>query len=328
MKTSETSLTFNRRAALRVLGLAASGLVPALSSAQDAWKPTRPITMVVPFPAGGGSDIAGRLIAQQLSTRLGQAVVVDNKAGASGAIGSELVYRAAPDGYTLLMGGLDAQGMYPHLRRVGFDSTRFVHLGGTAQMGYALMGRADLPAENVAALIALAKGKELTYGSGSTGSSLHVLMELFAREAGIKLLHVPYQGASPALQAIAGGQIDLMPVPIAVAPQYRAKLKSYGTTAAKRVDSIKDIPTLREQGLNVVCESWGALLAPPGTPQSAVQTLSAALHDAVESPEMMKKWAEMGMTPIGLPLPQFAQFYADEYRKWGEVIRVANIRLD
>lgn len=328
MDTTNSPLTFNRRAALRMFGLAAAGLTPALSMAQEAWKPTRAITVVVPFPAGGGSDVAGRLLAQQLSSRLGQPVVVDNKAGASGAIGSEYVYRAAPDGYTLLLGGLDAQGMYPHLRKVGFDPARFVQLGGTAQMGYALMGRGDLAADNLPALIALAKRKELSYGSGSTGSSLHVLMELFAREAGIKLLHVPYQGAAPALQAIAGGQIDLMPVPIAVAPQYRTRLKVYGSSAAKRVESIKDIPTLREQGLNVICESWGALLAPPGTPQPIVQTLSAALREAVESPEMMKKWAEMGMTPVGLPLPQFAQFYADEYRKWGEVIRVANIRLD
>jgi tripartite-type tricarboxylate transporter receptor subunit TctC len=328
MRSSRPPLTFNRRAALRVLGFAAGGFASALSMAEDAWKPTRPITVVVPFPAGGGSDIAGRLLAQQLSTRLGQAVVVENKAGASGAIGSEFVYRATPDGYTLLLGGLDAQGMYPHLRKVGFDSARFVQLGGTAQMGYALMGRAELPADNFSALIVLAKQKELTYGSGSTGSSLHVVMELFAREAGIKLLHVPYQGAGPALQAIAGGQVDLMPVPIAVAPQYRSRLKAYGSTAAKRVESIKDIPTLREQGLNVVCESWGALLAPPGTPQPIVQTLSTALQDSVASPEMMKKWAEMGMTPVGLPPAQFAQFYADEYRKWGEVIRVTNIRLD
>lgn len=324
---TRTSASASRRHFLACVASAASAFTPLASLAAD-WKPSRPITLIVPFAAGGGSDIAGRLVAQVMSQVLGQPVVVDNKSGASGAIGSEYVYRAAPDGYTLLLGSLDAQGLYPHLRKVGFDSAKFVQIGGTATMGYAIMGRADLPAADLQSLVALGKRQELTYGSGGTGSSLHVFIELFARETGIKLLHVPYQGAGPALQAIAGGQVDLMPVPLAVAPQYRGRLKVYGTTTARRVDSLREVPTLTEQGVNVVGESWSAVLAPPGTPQPIITTLAAALRHAVEAPEMAKKWSDLGVNPLKLTGQQFSQFYADEYRKWGEVIRAAGIKLD
>lgn len=312
----------------RAMAAAALAATSLLCASQEAWKPNRPITLVVPFAPGGGSDIIGRLVGQGISTRLGQAVVVDNKAGASGSIGSDLAYRAAPDGYTLLVSSLDSQGMYPHLRKVNFDSAKFVPVGGMAQMGYALMGRADLPARNLPELIALAKGKELTYASGGAGSSLHVFTELFARETGAKLLHVPFQGAGPGVQALLGGQVDLMMVPLAVAPQHLAKLKVYGITSAKRVDSLKDVPTLAEQGVNVVGDSWAAVLAPPGTPAPVVASLSAALADTVASPEIQAKLREMGMTPIVMSQTEFAKFYGDEYRKWGSVIKAANIRLD
>lgn len=303
--------------------IAVAAAFPAL--AQDAWKPTHPIRIVVPFPPGGGGDIVTRLVAKSMEGSLGQAIIVDNKPGASGSIGSDAAYRAAPDGYTLLSASLDAQAMYPHVGRVRFDSSRFVAVGGIAQMPYVLMGRLELPARDLPELRQLMKTRSLTYASAGAGSSLHVLAELFAKESGSPLLHVPYQGAGPGIQALLGGQVDLMMVPLAVAPQYRAKLRTYGVTSAQRADAMKDVPTLKEQGVNVVGESWAALLAPPGTPEAVVDSLSHALHLAVASPEVEQKLRDLGMTPITMTRKDFAQFYGAEYRRWGDVIKAAQI---
>lgn len=318
--------SYTRRlvATLLGLGMAASVVLPA--TAQDAWRPARPIKLVVPFPPGGGGDVITRLVARSMETSLGQAFIVENKPGASGSIGSDAAYRAAPDGYTLLSASLDAQAMYPHVSTVGFDSARFVPIGGMAQMGYVLMGRSDLPAATLAELRAVMKTKTLSYASAGAGSSLHVFTELFAKENGSPLLHVPYQGAGPGVQALLGGQVDLMMVPLAVAPQYRSKLRVYAITSAHRADTMKDVPTFAEQGLNVVGDSWAALLAPPGTPEPVVESLAAALRHAVATPEVSQKLRDMGMTPILMSRKDFAQFYASEYRRWGEVIKTAQIR--
>lgn len=330
MTTSEkASPGCNRRRVLFTALLAgALGGTTLVATAQDTWKPTRPITMVVPFPPGGGSDALIRSIAPSLSARLGQPVIIDNKAGASGAIGSEFVYRATPDGYTLLVASLDAQSMAPHLQKISFDATKFTLVGGMASMGYALMGRSDLPAQTLPELVALMKRQELNYGSGGTGSSLHIFTELFAKETGTKMLHVPFKGAGPGVLALLGGQIDLMMVPIAVAPQHQSKLKVYGITPAQRVDSMKDVPTLAEQGVNVSGASWIGVVAPPGTPVAVANTVSAAIREVIALPEIQRKLREIGMTSISMSHGEFAKFYADEYRRWGDIIKAANIRLE
>lgn len=301
---------------------------PLGSTAQDAWQPARAITIVVPFPPGGGSDALIRSVGPGLSARLGRPVVIENRTGASGAIGSDFAYRAAPDGYTLLVASLDAQSMAPHLRKVGFDATKFTLLSGMASMGYALMGRSDLPAQNLPELLGLMKRKELTYASGGAGSSLHVFTELLARETGTRMLHIPFQGAGPGVLALLGGQVDLMMVPIAVAPQHRGKLKIYGITPAQRVDSLKDVPTLAEQGVNVVGASWIGVVAPPGMPAAIANALSTAIREATAAPELQPRLREIGMTPIHMTQPEFAKFYGDEYRRWGDVIKAANIVVE
>lgn len=318
----------NHRRAILALPLAALATAARPLLAQSPWRPDRPIRIVVPFPPGGGGDVLTRLIARNMEGTLGQTVIVENRPGASGAIGSESVYRAAPTGYTLLSGSQGAQAMYPHVSRVGFDASKFVPIGGVAQMGYVLMGRADLPAGNLAELLELMQRRNLSYGSGGTGSSPHVYAELFLREANRKMLHIPYQGAGPGLQAILGGQIDLMMVPLAQAPQYLDKLRSYGVTSAARVDAVREVPTFVEQGLNVIGEAWAAFFAPPGAPEPVVETLALALSQAVAAPEMAQKLRELGMTPMPMSRKDFAQFYVVEYKRWGELIKSAQIRAE
>ncbi len=318
-----TPCTRRLATALLCLGIAAPGAM-----AQGSWKPSHPIKLVVPFPPGGGGDVITRLVGRAMEASLGQALIVENKTGASGSIGSESVYRAAPDGYTLLSASLDAQAMYPHLKNVGFDSARFIPVGGMAQMGYVLIGRPELPASNMAELRALMKSDALSYASAGLGSSLHVFTELSAKESGSKLLHLPFQGAAPGLQALLGGQVDLMMVPLAVAFQYRAKLRTYAVTSAQRAETMKDVPTFAELGLDVVGDSWAALLAPPGTPEPVVEALATSLRNAVAQSEVSKKLREMGMTPLTMSRQEFAQFYASEYQRWGDVIKTARIRLD
>lgn len=326
MKFNSKNVNQRRRALLS--GIMALAFAMPAAHATSSWSPSQPILMVVPFPPGGGSDTLVRSIAPMLSERLGQSVVVENKSGASGAIGSDFVYRAAPDGYTMLIASMDAQSMAPHLHNVNFDATKFTLVGGIASMGYALMGRKDLPADTLPELIELLKKEDLTYASGGAGSSLHILTELFIKETGTDMLHVPFKGAGPGTLALLGGQVDLMMVPIAAAPQYRDQLKIYGITPDKRVDSLSDVPTLSEQGVDVVGASWMGVVAPPGTPDSVANTVYEAIAEVVRMPKVQENLLGMGMTPILMSRSEFQDFYIAEYRKWGGVVKDANITLD
>ena len=319
---------FTRRALLKQASLAAACVLPgAHAFASETWNPTKPVKLVIPFAPGGGGDVIARQFTDPLARHLNQAVIAENKAGASGSIASEYVYRSAPDGYTLLVATLDSQGMYPHIAKVGFDSAKYVPVGGMAQMGYALMGRSGMP-DTFAGLLEALKTKRMSYGSGGAGSSLHVFMELFAKETGSQLLHVPYKGAGPALQDLLAGQIDLMPVPLATGPQYRSRLVTYGITSGERSPAMKDVPTLKELGVNVVGDSWVAVVAPPETPVAVAERVSAELQKIVRDPDVSKRLIEMGMVPMRMTRAEFADFYMAEYRKWGAVIKDARITLD
>lgn len=297
------------------------------AAAQDVWKPSKPVRLVVPYPPGGGADVIGRLTAQAAATRLGQPVVVENKGGANGSIGSDYVYRAAPDGHVVLLATSDSQAMYPHIGKVAFDSVKYVPLGGIAQMGYVLMGRADLPA-TLPELLAVMKTKSLSYASAGLGGSPHILGVLFAKQAKAEMLHVPFQGSGPAVQALLAGSVDLSMVPLAVAPQFRGRLRAYGVTTTSRAELMNEVPTFVEQGLPVTGGSWMAWLAPPGTPDAVAAGLSKALQDTVSSPEIAGKVRDMGMSPIVQTRPEFEKFYLDEYKKWGEIIRANNIKAE
>ncbi|ANN67833.1 Bug family tripartite tricarboxylate transporter substrate binding protein [Bordetella bronchialis] len=290
------------------------------------WKPTQPIRIVVPFSAGGGSDVVARLVSQSLGNRLGQTVIVENKPGASGAIASDLVYNAAPDGYTLLLGTADTQAMNPHVNKVRFDSLKFVPVGGLAKVPYVLVGRADLPASNLPELLALAKRQSLSYGSSGLGTAADVQMRMFGEVAKIdNLLHVPYQGVAPAFQGLVAGQVDLAAVPVVLAAQYRDKLKFFGLPSMERNSAIPDVPTLAEQGYRVDADSWNCLLAPPGTPAAIADAIGSQLAAVLAEPAVQKRLHEVGMTAFPGFRTEFAAFYRSEYEKWGDAIRKANI---
>lgn len=312
-----------------LLAAAAAGLAPRALLAQEAWKPSKPIKIVVPFSAGGGADLSSRLFAKGVSERLGQPVFVENRTGASGSIGSDYVFNAPPDGYTLLAGTPDAQAVNPQLVKQKIDNTRFVPLSGMTSSGYLLLGRATLPASTLKELVALASSTSLTYGSAGAGSTFHVLTAAFGGAIKAKeLRHIPYQGASVAMTALLAGEIDLMMLPDSVAMPYIGRTKVFGMTTAKRKDAFADVPTLREQGVNLVAESWSGIFAPPGTPPHIATALASAFQSSIQDPAVLKQLKDSGRTPLLLSNAQFAEFYRNAYADWGRMIATSGIKLE
>lgn len=315
----------------RVFLLAASsmGLAPGLLRAQEAWRPTRPIRIVVPFPAGGGADLSARLLSKGVAERLGQPVYVENRTGASGSIGTNYVFHSAPDGHTLLAATPDAQAVNPQLYKQTVDNTKFVPLSGMNSSAFLLLSRKNLPAKTLPELIALASASSLTYGSAGLGSTFHVLTAAFGVAIGAKdLRHIPYQGASPAIAAMLADEIDVMMVPDSIAKPYLLKTQLFGSTAEKRKDSYPDVPTLREQSVNVVAESWSGIFAPPGTPAPIAMTIASAFQATLQEPAVSKQLVDAGRSPLLLAQRPFADFYADAYKEWGRMIKVTGIKAE
>jgi tripartite-type tricarboxylate transporter receptor subunit TctC len=327
--TDSFKIGLHRRQVLAAL--AGAGVVAAtgMAWAQTVWKPSVPIKVVVPFPPGGSSDLLARFLGAGIGDKLGQPVVVENRPGATGSIGAGFVYNAPPDGTTLLVGITDVNSIYPHLTKSKMDATKFVPISPLASTGYVLLGRPGLPAANLQELLALMKKQSLTYASAGTGSGPHLMTAAFAQAAKVdNLLHVPYTGMTPALQALMGNQVDIMLVAVGGATQLRSKLKFYGVSSGERVAAIPDVPTLKEQGLNVVGEAWIGILAPPNTPAAVTAALARAINEATSTPEYKAKLLELGMTPLTGTSAEFGKLYMDEYRRWGEVVQAANIKLE
>ena len=313
-------------AALAGAGLA--GTTP-FAQAQAAWKPAGPVKFVVPYPPGGASDILIRLISPGLSERLGQPAVVENKAGATGSIGSGYVYSAPADGTTLLVGLSDPLSIYPHLAKTPYDASKFVPVASIGSTPFVLLGRPGLPASNLQELIALAKKQPLNYANAGMGGSIHMMTLAFGRAAGIdKMLHVPYTGMAPALQALMANQVDVVFSVVGGATQYRSRLKFFGVTSAERVPAVPEVLTFTEQGLPLVQELWMGVLAPPNTPAATVAALSKAINEVVATPAYKARTTELAMSANPMPQPEVAGYYLDEYRKWGELVRSSNVKLD
>lgn len=322
---------FSRIRRWTLVGLVAWVSVPTASFAQDPAYPTRAVTLVVPFPAGGPTDASARLFAKAMADKLGQPFIVDNRAGAAGTVGSAFVARAAPDGYTLLWGGTSTLAVAPGLYKgLKYDAKSFVPIGMALRGPLMIAGRPNLPAKGLPELIALAKAQPLTIGSAGNGSIGHLATEQFQEAAKIKLTHVPYRGGSPAITDAMGGQIDMVfDTAAALAPFVKAgKLKAYAVTGSKPYAPLPDVPVARATLAPVEDYSWFGLVAPANTPAAALQVLTKAFADVASLPGIQRELAVTGVE-AGVATPKaFAEVIAADLAKWSGLIQRANVRSD
>lgn len=328
---------YGRRALLggaSALGGAALLTAPRLVRAQAGW-PERSIRFVVPFTPGGSTDILARVLAPKLSAAFGQTVVVENRAGAGGTVGAELVSRAAPDGYTIMMGHIGTLAVNPGLYRLGYDPENgFAPVCMMATVPNVLVvNPSKVPAEDVQDLLRLAKESpgRFTYGSGGNGSAAHIAMAAFAYETGTQFVHVPYRGTGPMVNDLLAGQIDLtMTGGPAVLPQVREqRLRALGVSSPARIEAAPDIPTIAEQGIpGFEAVQWYGVVAPPGTPRPIVDRLNQEIHKALADPEVRQRLAPEGAEPAPGTPEEFGEFILAEMRRWGDLIRRAGVRAD
>jgi tripartite-type tricarboxylate transporter receptor subunit TctC len=315
----------------------AFGLLVAAFAA-GAWAqdyPTKPIRIVVPFPPGGATDLLARAVAQRLTEKWGQAVIVDNRPGAGGNIGSELVAKAAPDGYTLEMGTVGTHAINASLyAKMPYDHVKdFVPIVLVAAVPNVLVVNPSLPVKSVQELIAYAKANpgKLNFASSGNGTSIHLSGELFKVMAGVQMTHVPYKGSAPALQDLIAGQVQLMfdNLPPSL-PQIKAgKLRALAVTTAKRSPALPDLPTIAESGLpGFESSSWFGLLAPAGTPQPIVAKLNAEVNAWLATPEAKEKLLASGANPAGGSPEDFAKHIAAETAKWQKVVKESGAKID
>ncbi len=302
-------------------------------SAQAAY-PDHAIKIVVPYNAGGGTDVLSRAVAAGVSKVLKNTVIVDNRPGASGMIGSDLVARAAPDGYTLVMTAADTHTINPHVYpKISYDARKdFVAVAQVGYLPYALIVNPKLGVSTVKEYIALAKKNpgKLTYASWGVGSSSHVAMEMLNVGQALDVLHVPFTGAAPAMTAIMGGQVDALFVPLSLAKPNAdaAKVRLLGLAAPKRFGGAPDVPTLTEQGVDVIAAPWIGILAPARTPQKALDTFADAVAQAVKTDEVVKALTVGGLEINVRNSKDFATFLIDDYTLWGDTVKAANIRAE
>ena len=315
-----------------VLSLAAAAF-PLASAAQGF--PVRPMKIIVPFPPGAATDLLARTVAQRLSTAFGQPVVVENKAGATGTIGSSLVAGSPPDGYTLLMATTSTHGIAPNLYKKppyhpvnDFEPVSLV--GWTPNV---LVVHPSVPASSVKELVALAKSREgkMTFASSGSGSSIHLAGELFKSMAGVEMLHVPYKGAAPALTDVMGGQVDVMFDTVAQAlPQIKAgKLKALAVTTSRRSSALPDVPTVAEAGLpGYEMAGWIGLLAPKGTPAEAVERIHGEVVKIVNTPEVRERMVAAGVELAGTTPEEFRRVLTTELPKYARVMKDAGMQQE
>ena len=297
--------------------------------------PERPVRMVVPFPAGGTVDAVARSIAQKLAEALRQPFVVENRAGGAGSIGSEAVARAAPDGYTLLMGTASTHGSNPAVQKaLPYDAVRdFAPVVLVASTPYILVVHPSVPANTLAELLALARAQpgRLNYGSYGAGSSNHLASELFRALTGVDIVHVPYKGGAPALADLLAGQVQMMfDVFTTSGPQLRSgKLRLLGVGAARRSTLAPDAPTLAEAGVSgFEAGTFFGLFAPAATPRQLVARLNEEANRALLAPDLRERLAAAGAEPGGGSPEQLGQAVATEVAKWTRLVRERNLRFD
>ena len=296
--------------------------------------PTKPIRLIVPFASGGVADLAARLIADRMGKRLGQAMPVDNRAGAGGNIGTQAVATAEPDGYTLVLGHDGPFTINPHIyARLGFDPQKdFAPIGKIADVPVLIVSNPQIEARNLEALLALSKAsaKGMSYGSAGTGTPQHLLFELISQRTGAKFVHVPYKGGAPALNDVLGGHIPLAGVALASAVEHikARRLRAYAISGAQRSRFLPDVPTLGEAGVDIVLTSWNALLAPLRTPRAIVDKLNANLNAVLADAEVRNQLEGMGAMPAPGTPEGLATLIAHDFARNAEVVKAAKITVE
>jgi len=321
----------------RLLSLSLSVLflcTSAQAQAQAVW-PAKPVTIIVPFVAGGGTDIGARILAQRLSQTWGQAVVIDNKGGAGGNVGLEQVSRARPDGYTLLVGNVGTQSINPTLyKKLSYNpDTSFVPIGQFAELPFVLAVTPSLPVKNVKELVELGKAQpdKLTYASSGNGGSPHLSGETFKIATGVKMLHVPYKGGGAAMTDLMAGNVDMIFASVLETSGFikSGKLKALAITSKSRVSAMPDVPTLEESGVNgAESGSWIGLLAPAGTPQDIVDKVSQSLRQAVATAEIQQQLLAQGAVAKSGTPAEFAQLIAADRKRYARIIIDNKLTVD
>jgi tripartite-type tricarboxylate transporter receptor subunit TctC len=296
--------------------------------------PDRPIRLVVPYPPGGVTDVTARVVADAMAANLGQRVIVDNRPGAAGNVGSDAVAKSKPDGYTILMSLIGNTISMSLFKNVPYDFERdFAPIAQVTTSSNVLVVHPSVPAKTPQELVALAKAKPgaLNYASTGNGTSTHLSGELFKLATGTNIIHVPYKGGAPAQQDLLAGQVQMMfdNIPVSVPHIQRGALRALAVTGRVRSKGLPDVPTLAEAGIpGVVIEGWMGLVAPAGTPRPIVDKLNASLNKALQDPKVRKTLEETGATLVGGTPEQFGAFIADETKKWARVVKEAKITVD
>jgi tripartite-type tricarboxylate transporter receptor subunit TctC len=332
----EEAMYRNVRGALVLLTAVITAIAAPFTFAQGAANyPTKPVRLVVPFPAGGTTDILARAVAQKLSEAWGRQMIVDNRPGAGGNIGSDLVAKSAPDGYTLLMGTVGTHAINPSLyKNMPYDHVKdFAPVILVAGVPNVLVVNPSLPVHSVPELIAYAKANpgKLNFASSGNGTSIHLSGELFKAMTGVEMTHVPYKGSAPALTDLIGGQVQLMfdNLPSSLPFIKAGKLRALAVTSGARAAALPDLPTLAESGLpGFEASSWFGVLAPAGTPRDIVAKLNGAIAGWLASPEAKEKLLAQGAIAAGGTPEDFARHIGAETSKWAKVVKASGAHID
>lgn len=324
------STFFSRHVFSTLIGIAVSIGAAGSVIAQDY--PNRLIRMIVPTPAGGNNDFAARVIAPKLGESLGQQVVIDNRVGGGSNVGAEMVAKAAPDGYTLLM-AMSAQtinmSLYP---KITYDTAKdFAAVTMVVDGQVILLIHPSVPVKTVKELIAFAKSRpgQLSYASAGYGLSNHLIMEYFKSRAGIDILHVVYKGASGAVIDTASGRVDMMFAGMVQWPLFKGKLRALAVSSAKRSPMAPDVPTVAEAGLpGFEAGIWQGVLAPAGTPKEVIVKLYAAINKILQMPDVRERYASVAFDPVGSTPEEFSAFLKADIAKWAKVVKESGARVD
>jgi tripartite-type tricarboxylate transporter receptor subunit TctC len=313
--------------------LAALAALAFSASAQNF--PTRPVTLIVPFPPGGGTDTGARIVAGKLTAKWGQQVVVENKGGAAGAIGADVVAKAKADGHTILMGNIGTQAINPSLyKKLPYDPDKaFAPISLVAELPLAMMVNPQVPAKTAKEFVALAKGQpgQLSYSSSGAGGAPHLAAEMFKLATHTFIVHVPYRGGGPAVQDLLAGHVQLSFMTVLEASGHikAGKLRALAVTSDKRVSALPDVPALAEgavPGFNSI--SWIGLLAPAATPREIVEKISADVREVIASDEVRNRLTELGGVPRANTPAQFTEMIEADRKRYAQIIRERRISLD